>query len=489
MAVGRQAVSAGAFRAGREAALAQASTPKRSRTVGMQVVSDLLSLLVAAVLAGVVAATGIIASGWEQLVRYHYLVLLVPVAYVFAGLYPAVGMHPVDEFKRLTVATSAVLVASLAGIALVGGVMPPWVIVVGGAFGLVTMPVGRALTRELFARKPWWGVPVVVLGAGRTAGLVLDRLAARPRVGMKPIACLDDDPEKIGGSLRGVPITGPLEDVHAYQQRGVRHAVMAMPGLEPQQLVRLVRRYGLGFPALVLVPNLFGMATVGVGTRDLGGVLGLFVKHNLLSRSNRVAKDLLELVLLLPALLLGLPVITLAALLVMAVSRGNPFFAQEREGQGGHLIRVWKLRTMHHGADALLATYLDANPEAKAEWERHYKLSHDPRILPVVGHLLRKTSLDELPQIVNVLRGEMSFVGPRPFPRYHLQAFPQEFRELRRMVRPGITGLWQVSSRSDGDLRVQEEADTHYIRNWSVWMDLYVLARTPWSVLHANGAR
>ena len=463
--------------------------PNRVRTVGALVTSDLMALIVAGVVAGSIASTGLIASGWEPLLRYDYLVLLVPLAYGFAGLYPAVGMNPVDEFRRLTVATSAVFVASLAGIAVVGNVLPSWVLVLAGVLSLAAVPIGRAITRELFARRSWWGVPVVLLGGGRTAELVIERLQDRARVGMKPVACLDDDPAKIGTRVRGVPVTGPLDDASTYQRRGVRHVVVAMPGLEPAELVPLMRRYGHGFPAMVVVPNLFGVASVGVSTRDLGGVLGLFVKHNLLSRANRVAKEALDAVLLVPALLLGLPLIGLAAVAVMIVSPGNPFYAQEREGRRGRVIRMWKLRTMHRDAEAVLERHLAANPEARAEWEQHFKLSRDPRIIPGVGHFLRKTSLDELPQVFNVLRGEMSFVGPRPFPRYHLDAFGDDFRSLRAMVRPGITGLWQVTARSDGDVRVQEETDTYYIHNWSFWMDLYVLVRTPLAVLLAKGAR
>jgi len=474
---------------GVEAAAQVDAFPSRVRTVVALVISDLLALVVASAAAGLVASTGLIASGWAPLLRFDYLLLVFPLAFVLAGLYPAVGMSPVDELQRLTVATGAVFVMSLAGIALVGNVAPSWVLLLAGVFALVSVPVGRALTRELFARRPWWGVPVVVLGAGRTAELVLERLQVHARVDMQPIACLDDDPAKIGNRLRGVPITGPLADVLTYQRQGVRHVLVAMPGLQSSELVPLIRRYGQGFPAMVVVPNLFGVASVGVSTRDLGGVLGLFVRHNLLSRINRVAKGCVDAALLVPALLLGLPVIGLAALAVMIASPGNPFYAQEREGLDGRTIRVWKLRTMYHNADVLLARYLQAQPEARLEWERHFKLARDPRIVPVIGQLLRKSSLDELPQVFNVLRGEMSFVGPRPFPRYHLDAFSDDFRELRATVRPGITGLWQVSVRSDGDLRVQEEADTFYIRNWSLWMDLYVLARTPLAVFLAKGAR
>ena len=132
--------------------------------------------------------------------------------------------------------------------------------------------------------------------------------------------------------------------------------------------------------------------------------------------------------------------------------------------------------------------YLLHNPSAREEWRRYCKLKQDPRVLPVVGAFLRRTSLDELPQLWNVLKGEMTLVGPRPFPEYHLQKFPEEFRRLRRSVVPGLTGLWQVSYRSDGDLQVQMELDREYIENWSVWLDLKILAKTAYVVLTGKGA-
>ena len=198
----------------------------------------------------------------------------------------------------------------------------------------------------------------------------------------------------------------------------------------------------------------------------------------LLDARNRAVKRVIDYLLGLPAFLLSLPVIAFFALWIKATGHGSAFYSQEREGIDGTRIRVWKLRTMYPDAEATLRRYLDENPEADAEWQRYCKLRNDPRVLPGLGSFLRRTSLDELPQLWNVLRGDMSLVGPRPYPDYHLDRFHPEFRALRRSVLPGITGLWQVTTRSEGGLDVQQALDRRYILGWSIWLDLVILLRT-----------
>ena len=202
----------------------------------------------------------------------------------------------------------------------------------------------------------------------------------------------------------------------------------------------------------------------------------------------RTVKRAIDLALLVPAVLVAVPLVLLGAIAVMIVSPGSPFFMQRREGLGGRTIEVWKLRTMYHDADRLLERHLEADPEAREEWQRCFKLKRDPRLLPGIGSFLRRTSIDELPQLWSIAKGEMSFVGPRPFPEYHLDQFDPAFRTLRRSVLPGLTGLWQVSARSDGDLAVQQALDEYYIRNWSLWLDIALIARTPLALLSSRGA-
>jgi lipopolysaccharide/colanic/teichoic acid biosynthesis glycosyltransferase len=199
-------------------------------------------------------------------------------------------------------------------------------------------------------------------------------------------------------------------------------------------------------------------------------------------------KRLLDIVFGTIFLLMAVPLIILGGLLVQFTNRGPIFFAQQREGLGGRSITVWKLRTMFQDAEQRLAEFLAANPALRSEWEERYKLAHDPRVLPGIGVLLRRFSIDELPQLWSVVKGEMSLVGPRPFPGYHLQRFPEEFRVFRQRVRPGLTGMWQVVVRSNGNIEEQQSYDTYYIRNWSLWLDLWLLLQTLGVVLLGKGA-
>jgi lipopolysaccharide/colanic/teichoic acid biosynthesis glycosyltransferase len=242
---------------------------------------------------------------------------------------------------------------------------------------------------------------------------------------------------------------------------------------------------------MTMTPRVLLMVTEARPANALFGpdTINLNIGQNSHALHNRVIKRAIDLLISMPAFSIALPLIGILALAIKLVDPGPAFYSQVRMGFGQRPFRVLKLRTMHCNAEERLEHHLNSNAEARSEWDRFCKLSHDPRVLPYVGTIIRRLSLDELPQLWNVIRGSMSLVGPRPFPAYHLERFSPNFRRLRASVPPGLTGLWQISSRSNGDLGVQEIQDLYYVGNWSFWLDLYILLQTPAAVLATRGAR
>ena len=173
--------------------------------------------------------------------------------------------------------------------------------------------------------------------------------------------------------------------------------------------------------------------------------------------------------------------------LIKLTSRGPVFYRHTRLGKKGRPLRVWKFRTMYVDADERLRAILATDPVRKAEWEANFKLSDDPRATPF-GRFLRKTSLDEFPQLFNVFAGDMTLVGPRPIVEGEVVHYGTAY-ETFASVKPGITGLWQASGRSDTDYARRVALDTHYILNWSPWLDLWILKKTLFAVLFMRGAK
>jgi len=210
-------------------------------------------------------------------------------------------------------------------------------------------------------------------------------------------------------------------------------------------------------------------------------------QNRLKSRYRRILQQSYNYMLAIVLLPVVLPILGIFAILIKRESEGPILFKHNRVGQNGKTIPTYKFRSMYKDAQERLEKLLAENPEAKAEWESSYKLKNDPRVTKI-GALLRKTSLDELPQIFNVLRGEMYFVGPRPVLQEELDRYYKEDAEYYFMVKPGITGLWQVSGRSDTDYDFRVKTDKWYVSNWSLWLDIVILFKTVKVVLFRDGA-
>jgi Undecaprenyl-phosphate galactose phosphotransferase WbaP len=409
-------------------------------------------------------------------------------AYVVAGLYPGVGLSPVEEMRRICLSTTFTYLALAAGLFLTGEseTYSRGVFLVTWLFSLVLVLLGRLVTKQVFARCPWWGYQVLILGGGRTAELLIRTLQNQPHFGLKPVAVLDDRPRPVA-HLGGVPIGGPLSAApqlaHKYD---IHYAILAMPGVPRDKLLPVLEQYGRTFPHLLMIPDLFGVASLWVSSKDLGGILGLEIRQQLLLPGPRLIKASLDIGLTLLLGLVLLPLLAIIALLVRLDSPGPVFFGQQRLGRNNVPFTAWKFRSMVSNADQALEFYVASDPALRSQWTQDQKLRFDPRVTRV-GQFLRRTSLDELPQLWNVLRGEMSLVGPRPIVADEIRRYADTY-SLYTKVLPGLTGLWQVSGRNNVSYEERVNLDAYYVRNWSVWLDLYILLRTVWVVVTGDGA-
>jgi len=214
--------------------------------------------------------------------------------------------------------------------------------------------------------------------------------------------------------------------------------------------------------------------------------MAFYIKNNLLSPIDQWLKRVFDIFIALSALILTSPFLIWLYCIVYIATKGHPIFSHERIGFGGRKFKVYKFRTMFIDADERLELLLESCRESKEEWEKDFKLKYDPRVTKI-GNFLRKTSLDELPQLINVLKGEMSLVGPRPIVEKEVQKYGEYF-EYFTAVTPGITGLWQVSGRNDIDYDERVQLDVWYVRNWSIELDMQILIKTVLVVLGRKGS-
>jgi Undecaprenyl-phosphate galactose phosphotransferase WbaP len=413
--------------------------------------------------------------------------LLFLAGYAQAGLYPGFGLGPVETLRRTSYVTAfGFLVLAAFSFALK---LPPLysriTFVLALMLSLVLVPVARAGVSTLARRTRWWREPVVIIGTGARAARAVLSLQRATHAGYRPAVVLAGMPGAASAELHGVPVVGGLEGMAPLARDGVRVALLETG--QPQDAAALddVQQH---FRRVILLREHDDLPMEGLHVRNLGSVAGIEYTNNLLVHQNRAIKRVLDLVLASVALIVFTPVILCAMILVRLLDGRPVFFHQERGGLEARRIAVPKIRTMRNDAEQQLTKHLAADPRINDEWKRRYKLRHDPRLIPGLGRMFRRFSIDELPQLWTVLIGDMSLVGPRPFPDYHVAQFSPAFRRLRQRVRPGITGLWQITVRSEGSLEEQEAYDSYYIRNWSIWLDVYILSRTLATVASGRGA-
>ncbi len=435
-----------------------------------------------------VAAGELLVPSWSlqlSLFQYGLLALTLVSCYIVRGLYPACGMGQLDEFKRIISAVGIVFMGLLGGLAFAGA---PWNTLVGcGLLGILSafvMPSVRLFGRSILARFNWWCQPVLVVGQSDVSLDLYRRLQRSRREGLRPLG-IAFDPYRhwTDESSREEVYVGPVTEIESILLTN-RTTRVAVPSALDQSKVSFHHFFGI--PEVVLSTDLKSIPTESARIADRQGRVEIHCEDLIYRISSRTAKRAMDLALILLFSPLLVPILALCALMVRLSSAGPVFYSQERIGRGGRRFRAWKFRSMVLDADKVLTHHLAAKPELKAEWDRDHKLKNDPRITRA-GKWLRKSSLDELPQIWNVFVGEMSLVGPRPIVEKEIKKYGRVF-EMYQLVKPGITGLWQVSGRNNTTYDERLNFDRYYVQNWSCLLDIFILMRTIKTALFQEGA-
>jgi len=324
---------------------------------------------------------------------------------------------------------------------------------------------------------------VIIVGAGEIGRTVMRTIVAQPELGYQAVGFVDDNPEKGQTDIGRFKALGPLRNLpRLIEDESVDEVLITLPWMYHRKIMSVVRECERRQVSARIVPDLFQMSLSRVDVDDLGGVPLIGVREVGFGRGTLLVKRGMDVLGAVLGLVLGAPILGLIALAIRLDSPGPVVFRQTRVGAGGKRFEMYKFRSMREGADAELEKLSDLN-EADGYL---FKIRDDPR-LTRVGKILRRSSLDELPQLWNVLRGEMSLVGPRPPVPTEVSRYKRWHRR-RLDGRPGMTGLWQVSGRSLLSFDETVLLDVYYIENWSLWLDLKILLRTIPTVLFGEGA-
>lgn len=331
--------------------------------------------------------------------------------------------------------------------------------------------------------------PAYVVGANEEGIAIAEQLLNFSMAGVSIIGFLDDN-ENLWGEeiLPGLVVHGPTKDAELFVNRfGVERIIVATSGIHRKNMLDLFRKYVNSEDVSVwLSSGMYEILTTGVRLQDVGLVPMISVNRLRLTGLNVILKAILDYIGAFLGLLALSPFFLIIAIIMKLTDPGPIIYPRRVVGVGGKEFNAYKFRTMVVNSQEVLEELLARDPEAREEYEKYYKLKDDPRITRI-GNFLRRTSVDELPQLLNVLRGQMSLVGPRMITMEEVQRYGQWSLNLHT-VKPGITGLWQTSGRSELTYEERVQLDMRYIRNYSIWLDMQIIFTTIPAVLMSKGA-
>lgn len=431
---------------------------------------------------------------FKSFINYSIYIPIILLLFVCIGLYPGIMNSPTEEVKRFFFTTLFSFVAIIITIIYSKneGLKYTNIIVRDSEdFALIiafiicipmatiALPGFREFAKHSFCHFKWWGVPAVIYTDGNSADFIIEKLLRNKYLGYIPAVIINSS-FKEQGTFMNIPVFPPDEEIqNIIKSRKIKQAVICNYQSD-MSFVRTSYRYTI----FVSQNQTFFTATQQL--KDIAGIIAFASIHNLTFKGNLIIKRLMDVTAILITMPIVLPVVIILAVMTKCTSKGPIFYGHKRIGKNGKEIKCWKFRSMCVNSQEILEQILANDPVRRAEWEKDRKFQDDPRVTKF-GKFLRKTSLDELPQLFNILFGDMSLVGPRPVTEPELVKYGK-YKDYVLSVVPGLTGLWQVSGRSDTGYEERISFDTYYIQNWSIWLDIWILIKTVWVVLKGKGA-
>lgn len=458
-------------------------------------VSDLIGVLLAFYMATIIRRILIpIIGGMVFWSAYQTIVnlclIFVVLSFLLYNLYPGYGLTAVKEFERLSKILSFVFVFLLITLYFIktGTDFPRSIFILAWVFSMLFIPFFRFILRNRLSLLSCYGKPVAFIFEDENQTYALDSVIRCRRMGWNPIAGLFLS-GFIGKSIENnIEIVSNVKDIIKLREtQSVDTVIFATKNLlgNCQEITRIYRELNCVFSSIIFVSSAFEFGSIWVQPRDLEGRLGLELNYHLLNSWSLLIKRAVDIIGSIGILAISFPLWLVISLLLQLDSQGPLFYSHQRIGKSGEKFDVFKFRTMVKNADQKLNTFLEENPEANKEWEKYQKLENDPRIT-YLGKFLRKFSLDELPQILNVLKGEMSLIGPRAVTEEEIRNFGP-YAGLILRVKPGITGWWQVMGRNEKTWKERTRLEVYYVSNWSLWMDAYITIKTIWVIVSGQG--
>lgn len=432
---------------------------------------------------------------FKSFIVYSVYIPFILILFGCVGLYPGIMNMPTEEVKQYCGVTFFSICAIVFTLYVSSVKDMPYAsyivrdskkyaisiaLLISFPFATIFLPFVRHFAKRFFSNFSWWGVPAVIYTSESNADEVIDKLLRNKYLGYYPAVIIDSSATK-SDLYNDIPrfSSKNAEILNIIKKHNIKCAIIS-DYKDDMSKIMSTYRYTIS------ISKNQSNSTTTQQLKDIAGITGFASTHNLTFKSNFIIKRILDILIILFFCPILIPLMLILCILTKLTSKGPIFYGHKRVGKNGKEFKCWKFRSMCIDADQKLAKILAENPKMREQWEKERKFEDDPRVTKF-GKFLRKTSLDELPQLFNVIIGQMALVGPRPVTEGELEKYG-ESKDYVLSVLPGITGMWQTSGRSKTVYEERILLDSYYIQNWSIWLDLWILIKTIWVVLDKKGA-